>query len=160
MESIEISLLPFTRDLAGRITEMELAGFPVAPDFPSAGSLVIAGFVLGGDMSPVTPGWPWGPWLIEAAGLVVGSAGFKGEPADGLTEIGYDVCESHRRRGIATAAVRRLTQIAREAHLRALTAETDPTNHASHAVLRNCNFTPDDAAAPVWWQLELGKVHL
>lgn len=154
---IEISLLPLTHDLAGRITEMELAGLPVAPDFPSAGSLVIAGFVLSGDISPVIPGWPWGPWLIEASGLVVGSAGFKGAPIDGFTEIGYDVCETHRRRGIATAAVRRLIELATERKILGLTAETDIDNHASHAVLRNCTFIPDNAAEPVWWRLELGK---
>ena len=157
---MEISLLPLTRDIAGRITEMELAGFPIAPDFPSDGDLVIAGFVASGDISPVTEGWPWGPWLIEAGGLVVGSAGFKGEPTDGLTEIGYDVCESHRRRGIATSAVSRLVDIAREEKISGLTAETDTDNHASHAVLRNCNFVPDNAAEPVWWRLDLGVVQL
>jgi GNAT superfamily N-acetyltransferase len=157
---VEISLLPLTRDLAGRIAEIELAGFPVAADFPSAGSLVIAGFVLSGEISPVTAEWPWGPWLIEAAGLVVGSAGFKGEPTDGLTEIGYDVCESHRRRGIATSAVSRLVDIAREEKISGLIAETDTDNRASHAVLRNCNFVPDNAAGPVWWRLNLGVVQL
>jgi GNAT superfamily N-acetyltransferase len=160
MESMKISLLPLTRDLAGRITELELAGFPIAPDFPSDGDLVIAGFVASGDVSPVTAGWPWGPWLIESAGLVVGSAGFKGEPIDGRTEIGYGVCESHRGRGIATAAVSRLIDIAREEEIRGLSAETDADNHSSHAVLRNCNFTPDNGAEPVWWRLELGKVQL
>ena len=153
---VEISLLPLTRDLAGRITEPELAGVPVAPDFPSEGSLVIAGFVMSGDISPVTTEWPLGPWLIETAGLVVGSAGFKGEPIDGFTEIGYDVCASHRRRGVATAAVRRLIELARERKILGVTAETDTDNHASHAVLRHCNFVPDSETEPVWWRIELG----
>lgn len=157
---MEISLLPLTRDLAGRITETELAGFPVASDFPSEGDLVIAALVVNGDMAPVTEDWPWGPWLIEAAGLIVGSAGFKGEPSAGVTEIGYGVCKSRRGRGIATAAVSRLLDIAHEEKISGLTAETDTDNHASHAVLRNCNFVPDNTAEPVWWRLNLGVAQL
>ena len=157
---MEISLLPLTHDLAGRITEMELAGFPVASDFPSEGDLTIAAFVVSGDIAPVTEDWPWGPWLIETEGLVVGTAGFKGEPAAGVTEIGYGVSESHRGRGIATSAVSRLVDIARAKEISGLTAETDTDNHSSHAVLRNCNFVPDNSEEPVWWRLDLGVVQL
>jgi len=39
---------------------------------------------------------------------LVGNAGFKGSPADGLVEIGYSILETHQRQGYATGAVRAL----------------------------------------------------
>jgi [ribosomal protein S5]-alanine N-acetyltransferase len=50
------------------------------------------------------------PHLFVSAdeGLVVGSGGFKGPPADGAVEIGYGVAPSARGQGFATQAVRLL----------------------------------------------------
>jgi len=39
---------------------------------------------------------------------LVGNAGFKGSPADGLVEIGYSMLETHQRHGYATEAVQAL----------------------------------------------------
>jgi ribosomal-protein-alanine N-acetyltransferase len=39
---------------------------------------------------------------------LIGNAGFKGSPKDGLVEIGYSMLEMHQRQGYATEAVRGL----------------------------------------------------
>jgi ribosomal-protein-alanine N-acetyltransferase len=39
---------------------------------------------------------------------LVGNAGFKGSPTDGLVEIGYSMLETHQRHGYATEAVQAL----------------------------------------------------
>jgi len=89
---------------------------------------------------------PWGPRHIVRAfdGLVVGSIGFFGPPADvsGVpeTEVGYGLVADARGHGAATEA------------LRGLLAETDrgggrirasvrPDNAASIRVLAKCGFT-------------------
>jgi RimJ/RimL family protein N-acetyltransferase len=46
-----------------------------------------------------------GPWIVIAAGEVVGSAGFVGPPNErGELELGYGILEEHRNRGYATEA--------------------------------------------------------
>jgi RimJ/RimL family protein N-acetyltransferase len=58
----------------------------------------------------------WGQWHIllkraEATPILVASAGFHGPPdANGNTEIGYSVIESHHRQGIAPEIVAALTR--------------------------------------------------
>ena len=40
----------------------------------------------------------------------MGSCGYKGEPKDGMVEIGYEVAEAYRGRGLATEMAKALIQ--------------------------------------------------
>src|ERR671914_840946 len=53
-------------------------------------------------------GAEWGTRLFVAGDPpeVVGWGGFKGPPRDGVVEVGYEIAESRRGRGLATAATR------------------------------------------------------
>ena len=55
-----------------------------------------------------TSGAPWGARFFVAGDPpeLVGWVGFKGPPADGIVELGYDIAEARRGRGLATAATR------------------------------------------------------
>ena len=52
----------------------------------------------------------WNLWFCirREARELVGNAGFKGSPTDGLVEIGYSMLETHQRHGYATEAVQAL----------------------------------------------------
>ena len=78
---------------------------------------------------------------------VAGLAGWKGEPVDGLAELGYSVAPERQGRGIATAVVRELLWRGRAAGLRRAVAHTLPEPSASTAVLERCGFTRTGAVA-------------
>jgi ribosomal-protein-alanine N-acetyltransferase len=63
---------------------------------------------------------------------LVGWGGFKGPPQAGVVELGYEIAECRRDRGIATAAVR------------AVIAHTLPQRNASNRVLEKVGFAFDD----------------
>ncbi|KMO94230.1 GNAT family N-acetyltransferase [Streptomyces roseus] len=71
-----------------------------------------------------------------AGGVVVGHAAVYGEP--GRREVTYFVDRGHRRRGIATAALRELLA---EVPERPLLARTAADNTESVRVLEKCGFT-------------------
>ncbi|MDQ3896816.1 MAG: GNAT family N-acetyltransferase, partial [Actinomycetota bacterium] len=105
----------------------------------------------------------WGPQLVfDDDGALVGSAGWKGEPVEGVAELGYAVAPARRGRGIATTVVRELLARARDAGLRTVIAHTQPQPSPSTSVLARCGFRkvdevvdPDDG--PVWrWEISLG----
>lgn len=52
----------------------------------------------------------WNLWfcVCREPRELVGGAGFKGSPKDGVVEIGYSMLEAHQRRGYCTEAVRAL----------------------------------------------------
>jgi RimJ/RimL family protein N-acetyltransferase len=73
--------------------------------------------------------------------VLVGTAGYKGRPRDGAVEIGYSVVADHRRRGIATEAVRALLARAyAEPGVVRVIAETLPELLPSIGVLRKAGF--------------------
>jgi len=83
----------------------------------------------------------WGPSYIVGDGSLVGSAGFFGPPdAAGEVEIGYSVCRTERRRGIATAAVGQLCGRAASGGCASVRARTTADNVASIAVLEGNRF--------------------
>jgi len=80
----------------------------------------------------------------RAAGVVVGTAGYKG-PVDeeGTVEIGYSIVSEHRRLGFASEAVRILLDHAfRSPGVRRVIAESLPELTPSIGVLRKCGFRP------------------
>jgi ribosomal-protein-alanine N-acetyltransferase len=119
----------------------------------------------------VVPGWAtfrealrskpgdgvWGSRLF-LAGVppeLVGWGGFKGPPKAGTVEIGYEIAEPRRERGLATAAVRAMVAEA-FAHdgVEAVIAHTLPEPNASNRVLEKAGFRFDgdalEAGRAVW----------
>jgi ribosomal-protein-alanine N-acetyltransferase len=100
-------------------------------------------------------------WLMHAVvdgDVVVGNAGFKGAPVDGQVELGYCILPPHRRRGLATAAVRLLLDRARrEPTVDRVIARIAPGNAPSVGVVTRCGFVPErDHLHPRWGrQLQL-----
>lgn len=89
------------------------------------------------------------PWLIravvvaegEAAGTVVGHAGFHGAPDPrGVVEVGYEIAPEHRRRGHGRAALGELIAFARAHGARTVRAAISPDNAASLAMAGSYGF--------------------
>jgi [ribosomal protein S5]-alanine N-acetyltransferase len=119
---------------------------------------------------PVVPGWAtfaealphvrdalasdpggarWGPRLFMAGDPpeLVGWGGFKGPPADGAVELGYEIAESRRGRGLATEAVAAmLAEASGAAEVREVVAHTLPEPSASTRVLEKAGFAFDGEA--------------
>ena len=82
---------------------------------------------------------------------------------DGTAVLGYRVAERVAGRGVATAAVRELCQLAAQHGLRTLKAATSHDNVASQRVLAKAGFRPAGPADPAdiggkqgtWYQREL-----
>lgn len=97
-------------------------------------------------MAPEQSGW--GMFFVLLAGVadarvLIGTAGYKGPPAEGTVEIGYSIVSDHQRRGYASEAVRGL--LARAFGVPAVgrvIAETLPELIPSIGVLRKCGFAP------------------
>ena len=84
--------------------------------------------------------------------------------AGGTAELGYRVAQHAAGRGVATAAVQELCQLAAERHgLHTLRAATSRDNAASQKVLVKAGFVPDGPADPAdiggkqgtWYQRDL-----
>jgi [ribosomal protein S5]-alanine N-acetyltransferase len=119
-------VLPHDRARAEEILE---AGLPEGwPDEELLGLLPITGKTTLG----------YGIWVVvdPARGVVVGSAGFVGDPQDGKVELGYGIHPSYRGLGYATEASKALVAwaLAREA-VQAVVAECECSNVPSVRVL-------------------------
>jgi [ribosomal protein S5]-alanine N-acetyltransferase len=89
------------------------------------------------------------PWLVqaivvadgEAAGTVVGHAGFHGPPDPrGMVEVGYRIVPEHRRQGHARAALGELLAYARTHGARIARASISPDNAPSLALAASYGF--------------------
>jgi ribosomal-protein-alanine N-acetyltransferase len=82
----------------------------------------------------------------DAGRLMVGSAGFHGEPginsadAADAVEIGYGILPHHRRQGYATEAVEGLLAWARTQGIHHFVASVAPDNAPSLAIIRKLGF--------------------
>lgn len=132
-------------------------------------------FFVSGDVSPA---WTEqlraatgpDPWTLGFAVVhrgddrVIGSAGFKGSPADdGVAEIAYGIAPGYQGKGFATEAARALVAFASErVDVTMIRAHTMPENGASGHVLTKCGFQhvgevtdPEDGL--VWrWERRVG----
>ena len=101
--------------------------------------------------------------LVDEGGSVLGRFNliFAG---DGIAELGYRVAQNAAGRGVATAAVRELCQLAALQYgLRTLRAATSRENVASQKVLAKAGFVPVGPADPAhiggkqgtWYQRDL-----
>jgi len=87
------------------------------------------------------------PFLIlsKSREVVLGGCTFKGMPVNGTVEIGYGVAASQRGRGIATAAVAQLLQIATlSGNVQEVVAHIVPDNLASAKVVSRLGFSKGD----------------
>lgn len=88
----------------------------------------------------------WGARLFVAGDPpeLVGWGGFKGPPNDGVVELGYEIAEARRGRGLATAATRgMLAEAFSDERVRAVIAHTLPERNASNRVLEKAGFEFD-----------------
>lgn len=89
----------------------------------------------------------WGARLFVANGELVGWGGFKGPPRDGVVELGYEIAESRRERGLATAATRAMVAEAfADDTVTTVSAHTLPERNASNRVLEKVGFRHDGVA--------------
>jgi [ribosomal protein S5]-alanine N-acetyltransferase len=90
---------------------------------------------------------------------LVGWGGFKGAPHDGVVELGYEIAESRRGRGLATAATHAMLDEAwADASVDAVVAHTLAERNASTRVLEKAGFELDaettEDGMDVWrWRL-------
>jgi len=103
--------------------------------------MVVAAHRLTGGTLPDLPRW----WLhqIVVADLVVGDVGFHGPPpvtGPAEVEIGYNVVEGLRGRGIATRACGLILEQAWRDGAAVVRAEVDPHNVASRRILLRSGF--------------------
>jgi RimJ/RimL family protein N-acetyltransferase len=99
----------------------------------------------------------WGTRLFVTGEppVLVGWGGFKGPPNDGVIELGYEIAESHRGRGLATAAARAmLAEAFADPTVTAAIAHTLPERNASNRVLEKVGLHFDgqhaDDGDTVW----------
>lgn len=86
---------------------------------------------------------PFGYYQIVLSGEVVGGIGFHGPPRDGLVEVGYGVVESVRGRGVTTAALRLMLEVAAGyPEVKRVCGRTTPDNVASQKVMLAAGFPP------------------
>jgi ribosomal-protein-alanine N-acetyltransferase len=90
--------------------------------------------------------------LVDEDGSVLGRFNLyvpQAGPQDSTANLGYRVAERVAGRGVATAAVRELCQLAASRHgRRVLRAATSHENVASQRVLIKAGFVPDGPAGP------------
>jgi RimJ/RimL family protein N-acetyltransferase len=109
-------------------------------------------------------GAEWGTRFFAAGDPpeLIGWGGFKGPPREGVVEVGYEVAESHRGRGLATEAVAAMLDHAfAEPGVTAAIAHTLPEHNASTRVLEKSGFQHDavceEDGQRVWrWRRERG----
>ena len=84
---------------------------------------------------------PWIGYYAKENNDVVGCAGFKGQPANGMIEIAYGTFEQYRKQGIGTAICKLMVDLAlqTDASLK-ITARTLPEKNFSTRILKRNNF--------------------
>ena len=92
---------------------------------------------------------------------LVGWGGFKGPPDDGVVEVGYEIAEARRGRGLATAATRAmLAEAFTDERVTAVIAHTLPERNASTRVLEKAGFRFDGDAQEgdeVVWRFSIAR---
>ena len=92
----------------------------------------------------------WGTRLFVASDPpeLVGWGGFKGAPAEGVVELGYEIAVARRGRGLATEAVLAMVaEAAADPAVSTVIAHTLPEPNASTRVLEKAGFRHDRETA-------------
>ncbi len=112
-----------------------------ADGYPFDGDLAaIGGFLRAAERSGEQRPFGYYQIRVRADGLAIGGAGFKGQPAEAAVEIGYGLVPSARGHGYAAEAVVQLMQIAGEAGVTTVRADTELDNIASRRTLERAGF--------------------
>jgi [ribosomal protein S5]-alanine N-acetyltransferase len=84
--------------------------------------------------------WSWLPVLVSENTLI-GNCGYKGQPKDGMVEIGYEVAEKYRGQGYATEiAMALIDHAVQDPRVTMIVAHTLAEKNASVRVLQKCGF--------------------
>ena len=90
---------------------------------------------------PEDAGWNLWFCIRREPRELVGGAGFKGSPQDGVVEIGYSMVEAQQRKGYCTEAVHALIEWAfRHPEVKMVIAHTLPELTPSIRVMEKCGF--------------------
>jgi ribosomal-protein-alanine N-acetyltransferase len=132
--------------LAGDEVLAVALGHGVVPGWATfTGALSLTRDAIAADPSELA----WGSRFFVAGdpGELVGWGGFKGRPRDGVVELGYEIAESRRGRGLATAATRAmLGEAFADDEVTLVIAHTLPERNASNRVLEKAGFVYDGEA--------------
>jgi RimJ/RimL family protein N-acetyltransferase len=118
-------------------------------EFPGALDMIVDQLDRGQD-----PEWFTHLVVDPAVSTVVGLGGYKGDPDDGVVEIGYGLAPEHRGRGHAARAVQMWVDQAALRHVRRVIAHTLAEPNPSTRVLERCGFVLD-ATVP---EADLGQI--
>jgi [ribosomal protein S5]-alanine N-acetyltransferase len=132
--------------LAGDDALAEALGRPVVPGWVSFhGALRHTRDAIAAD--PGATAWGTRLFVSDEPPELVGWGGFKGPPADGVVELGYEIAESRQGRGLATDATRAmLAEAFADAAVTSVIAHTLAERNASTRVLEKAGFERVDEA--------------
>ena len=128
-------------------------------DYPTKGDTMIANLSLNAqlDSPPEVP--MYFALRSRSTGLAIGSIGFRGEHISGGThalEIGYELVDSERSKGLGTEAIAGLIEIARARAVTQLCAKTDPLNIPSQKALARNGFVElPGTGAEITWEFSI-----
>lgn len=92
--------------------------------------------------------------ILEAENVIIGGVCFKGPPDEnGEVEIGYGIEAEYWNRGYTTEALIALIEWAEQhVEVKKIKASTEPSNYASHAILKKLGFEIyDEIRGLNWW---------
>lgn len=104
--------------------------------------------------------WTYFP-IHKSDNTLIGTCGYKGKPANGRVEIGYEITKTYRNKGLATELVSALVRTAFVNNgVSTVEAHTLGETNASTRVLAKCGFTivaelTDETHGSLWrWVLQ------
>jgi len=129
--------------LAGDAELSSALGVPVVPGWATfAGALEATRERLASD--PAVSAWGTRLFVAGEPPELVGWGGFKGPPQEGAVELGYEIAERRRGRGLATASVEAmLDEALADDEVTRVIAHTLPEHNASNRVLEKTGFAFD-----------------
>ncbi|MBK8500803.1 MAG: GNAT family N-acetyltransferase [Saprospiraceae bacterium] len=109
---------------------------------------------------------PWIGYCVQKDSVILGMAGFKGQPADGKVEISYGTNEQFRQKGIGTEICKMLGRLSKRTNPTVvITARTLPERSHSTKILENNDFELlgtvfDEEDGEVWeWKYKSAQAH-
>jgi RimJ/RimL family protein N-acetyltransferase len=104
--------------------------------------------------------WSYLP-VLKAENLLIGSGGYKGEPQQGMVEIGYEIAKAYRCKGLATEMAGALIRSAfAHTEVTKVQAHTLAVENESGSVLKKCGMkkvaeVDDPEDGKIWrWEIE------